>query len=258
MSPGLRVNALEFSRQGRLIVDGIDCSVPQGSVAAVIGPNGAGKTTLLHLIARVLAPDAGDAILDGARLSEFSRRKIARRVALVEQQADTYLDLRVREVVTMGRIPWIPRLGALGAEDGEVVGNALEAVGADMFADRPFRTLSGGERQRVLLARALAQEPRLLLLDEPTNHLDIGAQLEALVLLRQLATSGTAILAALHDINLAAGYCDQVIVLAEGTVVAAGAPGEVLTPQLLSDVYRVKASVFSLHDGRPLISFEPL
>lgn len=258
MSDGLRVDALEFSRQGRLVVDGVDCTVPSGTVAAVIGPNGAGKTTLLHLIARVLTPEAGTAALNGDRLADLPRRAAARRVALVEQQADTHLDLRVRDVVMMGRIPWVPPIGAPGGEDTAAVGDALEAVGANEFVDRRFRTLSGGERQRILLARALAQEPGLLLLDEPTNHLDIRAQLEALGLLRRLAAGGTTVLAALHDINLAAGYCDQVIVLADGAVVAAGAPSEILTPELIGDVYGVQASVVFRDDGRPLIGFDPL
>ncbi|WP_244857798.1 ABC transporter ATP-binding protein [Agromyces archimandritae] len=255
---GLRIDRLAFAREGRLIIDGIDATVPVGAFGAVVGPNGAGKSTLLHLVAGIERADAGALSLGGDALGRMRRRERARRIAIAEQQTDGDVDLTVREVVLLGRTPHIPVLGAPSSRDHDVVAQSLAAAGAAPFAERRFRTLSGGERQRVVLARALAQEPALLLLDEPTNHLDVRAQLDALEVLAELARGGLTVLAALHDLNLAAAYADHLIVLADGRVVAAGAPDAVLTPELIGAVYGVRAAV-TTHPitGRPLIAFAP-
>ncbi|GAA3909870.1 ABC transporter ATP-binding protein [Microbacterium invictum] len=255
----LRASAVSFAHNGRMIIDGIDCSVEAGSLTALVGPNGAGKSTLLHLIAAVEVPQSGAIAFGGTDTRALRRRDRARYSALVEQQAETDLDLVAADVVLLGRTPHIPLLGSPGAHDTEIARAALERVDAGAFADRRFHELSGGERQRVLLARALAQEPTLLLADEPTNHLDIRAQLHTLSLLRALADSGIAVLAALHDLTLAARYADQVIVVAEGRVVASGAPSETLTAELIELVYGVRADVVTHPvDGTPLIAFSPL
>lgn len=253
---GLSIDALAFRREGRLVVDGVDCTVPTGALGALVGPNGAGKSTVLHLIASIETPEAGSIAVGGTPLSTLKRRERARRIAIAEQQSDTDLDLRVFEVVLLGRTPHIPVLGSPGRRDHDIVQHALSAAGASEFSDRRFRTLSGGERQRVTLARALAQEPDLLLLDEPTNHLDVRAQLEALALLKELTRGGLAVLAAVHDLNLAAAYADHLIVIAGGGVVAAGAPSDVLTPELIAEVYGVRADIVE-HPatGQPLIAF---
>lgn len=254
----LRVDALTFRRSGRLVIDDVDCTVESGTIGAVVGPNGAGKSTLLHLIAGILPADSGSARLGADRIEELTRRNRARRIALAAQQVDGEVDLTAVEVVLLARIPHIPRLGSPSRHDHDVASAALRRVGAEQFAARRFGELSGGERQRVLLARALAQDPALLLLDEPTNHLDIRAQLETLDVMRSLATEGLTILAALHDLALAAAYADTVIVLSAGRVVAAGPPAATLTPELIAEVYGVRADVLAAADGRPIIGFAPL
>jgi len=255
----LHTAAVSFAHHGRLIIDGIDCTVEAGSLTALVGPNGAGKSTLLHLIASVEQPRSGTIAFDGTDTRELRRRDRARYSALVEQQAETDLDLVAFDVVLLGRTPHIPLLGGPGERDTEIARAALERVDATDFAGRRFHELSGGERQRILLARALAQEPSLLLADEPTNHLDIRAQLHTLSLLRTLADGGIAVLAALHDLTLAARYADQVIVVDRGRVVASGPPADTLTPALIEQVYGVRADVL-VHpaDGTPLIALSPL
>ncbi|AWB87418.1 ABC transporter ATP-binding protein [Mycetocola zhujimingii] len=253
----LAANRLSFRRDGRLIVDGVDITVPVGSFGAVIGPNGAGKSTLLHLLVGTLPADSGTVLLDGADLLGLRRRDRARIVALSEQHGDSDTGLAVTEVVMLGRTPHIGRFSSESEADRQIVADALAAVGMDFFADRPFDTLSGGERQRVHLARALAQQPRLLLLDEPTNHLDVRAQLSLLSLVRAQTAAGITAVAALHDLNIAAAYADSVIVLSAGRVVAAGAAASVLTPELIGDVYGVRADVLEHpRTGRPLIAFD--
>ena len=253
---GLEASRVRFARGSRLVVDGVDITVPRGAVGALLGPNGAGKSTLLHLVAGVEQPDVAALTLDGDDLIALRRRERARRIALVEQDAPSPDGLRVDHVVGLGRVPHQSAWGGDTARDREVVARSLAAAGASVFAERRYDELSGGERQRVNLARALAQEPELLLLDEPTNHLDIRAQLATLALLRRLADDGLSVLAALHDLSLAASYADHVVVLADGSVVAAGAPAEVLTAELIRAVWGVDATVLE-HPatGRPLIAF---
>lgn len=259
MTAPLHTDRVRFSRGGRLVIDDVDCTVAAGSLTALVGPNGAGKSTLLHLISAAEQPDSGTVALGGVDSGRMRRRERARFAALVEQQAETELDLRVAEVVLLGRTPHVPLLAGPGADDEAIAAEALERMGAGEFAGRRFQELSGGERQRVLLARALAQEPTLLLADEPTNHLDIRAQLHTLMLLRSLADGGMAVVAALHDLTLAARYADQVVVLDGGRVVASGCPRDTLTPALIASVYGVRADITEHPaDGSPLIALSPL
>ncbi len=252
----LHADRVRFTRGRRLIIDDVDCTVPGGSVGALLGPNGAGKSTLLHLIAGVEHADAGAARLGDRDLAALRRRDRARLVALAEQEVQDAPGLRVAEVVALGRTPYLGAFAGPDDRDRLVVRRTLDDLGLVGLADRDYATLSGGERQRVNLARAIAQEPELLLLDEPTNHLDVHAQLTTLGLLRSLARDGLTVLAALHDLSLAAGYADHVVVLAEGRVRAAGAPGAVLTPALIREVWGVEATVLE-HPatGRPLIAY---
>ncbi|MDQ0893825.1 iron complex transport system ATP-binding protein [Agromyces ramosus] len=252
----LRAERVRFTRSARLIIDDIDCTVPAGHVGALLGPNGAGKSTLLHLIAGIERADAGAVRFGERDLTALRRRDRARVIALAEQDVHDAPGLRVAEVVALGRTPHLGAFAAAGELDRAIVRRCLEDAGLVEFADREYATLSGGERQRVNLARALAQEPELLLLDEPTNHLDIRAQLSMLRLLRELAHGGLTVLAALHDLSLAAGYADHVIVLDGGRVVAAGEPRAVLTPELIRAVWGVEAIVLEHPDsGRPIIAF---
>ncbi len=254
---GLLTRRLTLHRDGHLIVDGVDISAARGSVTALIGPNGSGKSTLLHGLAHVLGASSGVIRFDGDDLTSVTRRERARTVALAEQESATELSLSVAEVVALGRIPHQGLFAQDSPHDRAVVREALHTVGMSGFADRDITELSGGERQRVVLARALAQEPRLLLLDEPTNHLDIAAQLATLELLNDLARGGVTVIAALHDLTLAAGWSDSIVVLHHGRVVAAGSTSTCLTPELIDEVYEVSADVIQREGQRPTIAFSP-
>ncbi|WP_428978480.1 putative F420-0 ABC transporter ATP-binding protein [Cellulosimicrobium cellulans] len=260
---GLDAERVSWSVDGRLILDGVDCTAPAGSVSGLLGPNGSGKSTLLRVLAGVRPPstdpgrDGARVRFDDADLLALPRRQRARVLALVEQDATTDLPLPVLDAVLLGRIPHRSLLAGDSATDRELAGAALARVGMAGFADREVATLSGGERQRVHLARALAQEPALLLLDEPTNHLDIAAQLDTMRVLRDLADDGVTVLAALHDLNLAAQTCDHVVVLADGRVVAAGDVRDVLVPDVLDPVYGVRCEVLTHpRTGRPVLTFD--
>jgi iron complex transport system ATP-binding protein len=223
----------------------VSVAIAPGECVGVLGPNGSGKSSLLRCIYRVLRPRAGLISLDGEDVWELTTRTVARRAAVVLQESTTDFDLTVAEIVAMGRIPHKGAFERDTAADARIVAEALDRVGMAALAGRNIRSLSGGERQRVLLARALAQQACCLILDEPTNHLDIRAQMDMLALVRSL---GITTLAALHDLNLAAHYCDRLYILQEGAVVAQGAPAAVLTPALIRAVYGVDAEVH-IHSG---------
>ncbi|MGC5039559.1 ABC transporter ATP-binding protein [Streptomyces sp. DT190] len=249
----MRADRVGRRADGRLILDGVVLAPEPGSTVGVLGPNGSGKSTLLRLMAGLLTPSAGVVTLDGTPLGDLPRRTVARRLAVVEQQSDTQVELTVEDVVRLGRIPhrraWTPAT----ADDERAVRAALERTGMADHAGRAWHTLSGGERQRVQIARALAQEPRELLLDEPTNHLDIHHQLDLLALVARLPVTTVV---ALHDLNLAAMYCDRVVVLRAGRVVAGGTPAGVLTERLIAEVYGVRAAVHTDGPGdRPHVRF---
>ncbi|MFF6915060.1 ATP-binding cassette domain-containing protein [Streptomyces sp. NPDC012466] len=250
---GLRADRVGRRADGRLILDGVALAPEPGSTVGVLGPNGSGKSTLLRLLAGLLTPTSGVVTLDGAPLGELPRRTVARRLAVVEQQSDTQIELTVEDVVRLGRVPHRRAWAPASADDERAVRAALERTGLTGRCAQPWHTLSGGERQRVQIARALAQEPRELLLDEPTNHLDIHHQLDLLTLVTGLPVTTVV---ALHDLNLAAMYCDQVVVLCAGRVVAGGTPGDVLTEELIAEVYGVRADVSREgHEGRPHVRF---
>ncbi|MEU1228833.1 ABC transporter ATP-binding protein [Streptomyces sp. NPDC005828] len=250
---GLAAERVTRTAGGALVLDGVSLVPRQGTVTGLLGPNGSGKSTLLRVLAGVLAPDTGVVTLDGDPLSGLPRRTVARRLATVEQHADTQVDLTVADVVRLGRIPHRRAWSPASAADEAAVRSALARTGLADHAHRTWRTLSGGERQRVQIARALAQEPRELLLDEPTNHLDIRHQLDLLSLVSGLRLTTVV---ALHDLNLAAMFCDHLMVLRAGKVAASGAPSEILTEQLIADVYGVRADVTHPGPGgRPHIRF---
>jgi iron complex transport system ATP-binding protein len=256
---GLEAARITVLAGDKLLIDGVDCTVPAGSLSALVGPNGAGKSTLLRALAAVHRPNEGTVVFDGTDLLGISRRQRARLAAFIEQDAATDTAMTVTSVVGLGRLPHQDLWRDDTSDSRRIIAEALATVGMTTFAEREFASLSGGERQRVMLARALAQQPRLLLLDEPTNHLDIRAQLSALILLRELAAEGATVLAALHDLGLAATYADHVIVLREGTVAAAGPTATTLTPALIRDIYGVEATVLqNPATGRPVIALSPL
>ncbi len=230
----LRVEGVTLTAGAHRLVHDVSLEARPGEVIGLVGPNGSGKSSLLRAVYRVLRPATGRVGVDGADAWSLPVRRLARTVAAVVQDPGADADLAVREVVAMGRTPHKRLLAGDTPQDAELIASALTAVDAAGLADRPFDRLSGGERQRVLIARALAQQPSLLVLDEPTNHLDVRHQLEVLGTLRRLPAT---VLVALHDLNLAAYYCDRLYVLRDGEVTASGPPGEVLTPRLLAEVY---------------------
>ena len=252
---GVVLDEVSLSIEGTRILQGISATLPAGSVTGLLGPNGAGKSSLLRIIAGIDRADAGTVTLDGAVVGRLRRREAAQRIALLEQNVAPSVDLSVREVVLLGRIPHRSRLlGSFGGDDDlDVASAALHMVGAADLLDRRWHTLSGGQQQRVQIARALAQRPSLLLLDEPTNHLDVSAQLS---LLHQVRGLGLTSVLALHDLNLAAAYCDRIVLLQGGRLAAVGTPAEVLRPDVIQQVYGVDCDIVPHpRTGRPVIVF---
>ena len=239
----------------RTIVSDVSLKVGQGEVLGLIGPNGSGKSSLLRLLAGIRRPHSGQVRINGRNIAHVPRRALAQEVAFVQQSAATDTNVSVRDVVKLGRTPHRGALSGWTAADEAAVSDALARVDMADRRGQAWQTLSGGERQRVHIARALAQAPRVMFLDEPTNHLDIHHQIEILRMVRDL---GLTSIVALHDLNLAAMFCDRIVVLTGGALVASGTPGQVLTPALLRDVFRVTADVAPLGPhGRPHISFRP-
>ncbi|MFI5428863.1 ABC transporter ATP-binding protein [Aeromicrobium sp. UC242_57] len=222
------------------ILHDVTADFPAGSVTGLIGPNGSGKTSLLHVTAGLRRPTRGTVRVADEDVHAWSARTRARRIALLEQHSSTSLDLTVRQVVELGRIPHRGRWPGRLDEGSAQIEQALKAGRVDDLADRRWQTLSGGERQRVQLARALAQEPSLLMLDEPTNHLDLRHQIDFLSTVRDL---GITTIAALHDLDLAAAFCDRLVVMRGGHVVASGPVESVLTAELVNDVYGVRTTI---------------
>ncbi len=259
----LELQGIEASYPGRPtsqpVLRGIDLRLDPGEMLALIGPNGAGKSTLLRLASGLLRPSAGSASLLDRDLRTMRPREVARQVAVVPQEGPIPAGLVVREMVALGRTPYARLLLGPGPHDRETVEWALAAAGVEELAERFVDELSGGERQRVILARALAQEPRLLLLDEPTANLDLHHQVAMLELVRGLTRDrGIAVLAAVHDLQLAALYCDRVALMHSGRIVSQGPPEDVLTEPLLLEAFgqRVVLSEHPTH-GVPLVALVP-
>ena len=243
---------VELSFGSTQILNQIGIDVRSREFVGVIGPNGSGKSTFLKCIYRVLKPDGGDILLDDAPISAFSVRETAKRLAVLSQHNYYNFDFTVREVVLMGRAPHKKALERDNAKDYRIVEEALKTVQMDAFADRTFSTLSGGEQQRVILARALAQQTPALILDEPTNHLDITHQIMLMELVKKLNVT---VISAIHDLNIAAAYCDKIYVLKDGVLEGYGTPQEVLTPELIKRIYQVDSEVVNDSRGKMHILF---
>ena len=249
MNALLVATGLHFDYGRQPVLVDVDVRVCRGELVGLLGRNGSGKTTLLRLLLGLLAPRRGEICLSGDRIETLSRRHIARRVAWVPGDAQPQFGFRVRELVAMGRNPHLGAFRPEGERDRQLVSDALAATDLTPLADRPLPELSAGEWRRALVARALAQETPGLLLDEPTAHLDVAHQLELLALLRELAAQGRAVVAALHDLGLAARYCDRLLVLAGGRVAAQGDPRSVLTEANLSAFFGIRATVREVEVG---------
>lgn len=253
------IRQLSFTYGGSNVLDGTTFCVPEGSFLGIIGPNGSGKTTLLKLISRVLQPAAGIVELGGRQLNSFAQNELAQTMAVVVQDTSAGYLFSVEEIVLMGRAPYLGRFQTETRQDYEIVRSALEMTGCLHLRQRPVTELSGGERQRVMIARALAQQPNVLLLDEPTSHLDIGYQQDILDLVKRLCTEqGLTVVAVLHELNLAACYCSELVMVEQGRIAAAGPPSRVLTAENIAAVYRTRVMV-TPHPalGTPMVSLLP-
>ena len=235
------------------ILKGVDIHSENGEFVGLIGPNGSGKSTLLKCIYRILKPNAGQVFLDEEELKAMSIKKSARKMGVVAQHNYYNFEFTVREVVMMGRAPHKKALERDNAKDYEIVEEALKTVGMEGFAQRSFSTLSGGEQQRVILARALAQQTPCLILDEPTNHLDITHQLQLMRIVKNLSAT---VISAIHDLNIAAMFCDRIYALKEGRIIAQGTPREVLTEDFIRQVYQVDAEIAKDSSGQMHILFK--
>ncbi|WP_444678679.1 ABC transporter ATP-binding protein [Halomonas sp. E19] len=243
-------------RHGRTtIIDGLALTLPAGKVTAIVGPNGCGKSTLLAGLSRLHAPSQGAVLLDGSDIQQLPARELARRLALLPQEAIAPEGLSVAELVRFGRQPHQGWLRQWSAEDQRVVHEALVAADVETLADRPLDTLSGGQRQRAWIAMAIAQQTPLLLLDEPTSALDLGHQIEVFELVRRLAADGRTVVLVLHDLVSACRYADHLLALRSGRLVAAGPPRQVVTAELVRQLYDIDCTL--IHDpatGTPLLA----
>lgn len=255
----IEVRNIEQMVQGRSVLKQLSFSLDKGKMYGIIGPNGVGKSTLLNILSGVEKPLHGEVLLDGKSIFDYPRKKLARRMAVLEQGGLPPVGFSVREVVAMGRYPFQTWLGGDVIESENIIDSAIDSMGLNELQHRKMDQLSGGERQRVALAKLMAQEPSIILLDEPTTYLDIGFQIQLLDKIRAWQRERElTVIAVLHDLNLASLYCDELVVLHQGSVEAAGTPLEVLTSELVEKVYGTEIAVIA-HPltGSPQIILQP-
>ena len=240
----LRARDLKLAYGDRVVVDGLDFEVEGGTITAVIGPNGCGKSTLLRALGRLLQPQRGEVLLDGEKIHKMSTKEVARILGVLPQSPAAPEGLTVADLVARGRHPHQSWYRQWSSDDESAVAEALAMTGIGDLAERTLDELSGGQRQRAWLSMALAQGTDLLLLDEPTTYLDLSHQVDVLELVGRLHDeSGRTVVMVLHDLNLAARYADRLVAMKDGAIVASGEPGEVLTEELLADVFDLRARV---------------
>lgn len=253
----LDVDGVTFGYERQPLFYDVHVQVRKGEMVGLLGPNGSGKTTLLRLVSGVLQPQQGRILLDGRELQDWGRRGVAQRIAVVPQELHVPFAYTVEQLVNLGRTPFVNLLGSNSRQEAIVVQDAMQAAGVTPLANRIFNELSGGERQRVIVAMALAQQPKLLLLDEPTSHLDIKYQIDILELVQRLNRErGVTVIAAMHDLNLAARYFPRLLLFQRGVVADAG-PAEVLEPHLLKRVYGIDVQVGILRGAQHLSVLPP-
>lgn len=249
MRTAFEAQDLTFAVAGRRLVDGVSLRFAAGEVTGLVGHNGSGKSTLLKLLARQQAPTSGHIIFAGGALGRLPQRDFARLVAYLPQDMSAAHGMTVRELVACGRYPWHGALGRFTEQDAAKVEEALSLTGLGDMVDRMVDTLSGGERQRAWIAMLVAQDSQCLLLDEPTSALDIAHQMEVLTLIRRLSHErGLSVIVVLHDINMAARFCDTVHALSGGKVVASGKPDSLMQSSVLNDIYGIEMNVMP-HPG---------
>lgn len=239
----LEAKSIQFYYDKTHIIDNISMSLSRGEFLGIIGPNGAGKSTMLRLLCGILRPKQGEIQLFGKNLHEQSQRTIAQNIAFVPQETHFALNFSVEDVVLMGRYPYKRPFQPEDQKDHMAVEHAMNAANVEQFRNRPINSLSSGERQRVVIARALAQAPRILLLDEPTSHLDLHHQHTIMELLEKLNDEGISIVVVHHDLNLASLYCKNLILIHEGKIYAEGKPAELLNKRMLKEVYGTEVTI---------------
>jgi iron complex transport system ATP-binding protein len=243
MNPAIQADHLMFAYRDDPVLDGVSLSVEKGQMLGILGPNGSGKTTLLKIFSAVLTGE-GEVKLNGRNIAHYGKRELSRIFAVVPQESQINFPYRVAEIVLMGRASYHSPLALEGKTDLEVARISMELTDCLAFSDRYLHELSGGEKQRVMIARALAQEPEILLLDEPSAFLDLKHQVQILELMRQLNRErGLTILAALHDVNLAALFFPRLVMLCDGKIYRDGTPREVLTEETIHDVYGIRVRI---------------
>ncbi len=244
LPPTIAAEDLSYRVEAQMLLDNVHLHAESGRFVGLIGPNGAGKSTLLRALSGMLRQQQGAVRLEGKDLRSLSSREVATGLALVPQIAPYTHGFTSFELVLMGRYPHLGRFQIEGMADNRIARDAMRQTDTERFADRTLDTLSGGERQRVFVSRALAQQPRILLLDEPTSNLDVFHQLKVLDLVRQLVNEGLTAVAAIHDLHMAARYCDRLVLLSSGRVLAEGTPEEVLTPKTIESAFGVRCAVY--------------
>lgn len=240
----LRGEQLTLGYGKKIIADGLSVAIPDGHFTAIIGPNGCGKSTLLRTLSRLMTPQSGHVYLDGEQIQRYASKEVARRIGLLAQNATTPGDITVQELVARGRYPHQPLFARWRKEDDEAVTRAMQATGVTTLADQSVDTLSGGQRQRAWIAMVLAQETQIMLLDEPTTWLDISYQIDLMELLSALnREQGYTLAAVLHDLNQACRYATHLIALRDGKIIAEGAPGEIVTADLIERLYGMRCTI---------------
>lgn len=251
----LETKKITYSIDGKLIIDGIDISVKEGEFVGIVGPNGCGKSTLLKNIYKVFTPDSGAAFIDGEDLAKLSNKKTAKKMSVMQQENIVDFDMTVYDMVMLGRFAHQKLFSGSSDEDRKVVKEYIKEVGLEGYENRHFLSLSGGEKQRTLLARALSQKTPLILLDEPTNHLDIGYQYQIMNILKR---QNLTLLCCVHDLNIAATYCDRIILMKKKKVFDIGTPKEMLTRENIKALFDIDTTIIENEKtGRLNIIFMP-
>lgn len=255
--PVISIKGVSFSYVEENVLTGINADFFSGRIYGILGANGSGKTTMLDMLCGILSPLEGEILLYNKRVGEWKKRELARQVALVPQEFSIPFEFSVRQVVEMGRHPWLNRFESMSERDKEIVTRAMEELDVLFLAGRIITQLSGGEKQRVVTARALAQTPRVMILDESTSNLDIMHTISILnVLKRRVRNDGLTVIAAMHDINIAAMFCDELLFLKGGSVISSGAVDDVITVHMIERTYGLHAGVrFDEFAGAPQVSF---
>ncbi|MFT2816689.1 ABC transporter ATP-binding protein [Leifsonia sp. A12D58] len=251
---GLRASNLTLGYDKRVVSTGLSFTVPDGEFTAIIGPNGCGKSTLLRALSRTLRPTSGTLSLDGRPFDSYRPKELARRLALLPQEPIAPDTLKVRDLVARGRYPYHSLLRQWLPGDSEIIDRAMASTGVSDLTDQFVSELSGGQRQRVWLAMVLSQDTEYVLLDEPTSFLDIAHQIELLHLCQDMQASGRTVVAVLHDLNQAARYASRLVVMDAGSIVAEGKPHDILTAQLVHDVFSLRCEIVTdAQSGSPMV-----